>query len=263
MSSRKEELAQKRAEREEAEAAAASQQHRRRRLQMLAGAILIAAAIVVVIILVSSGGGSDNNGGGGGNASNVTGQKDTTALFAGIPQAGITLGNPKAPYTMVEFADLQCPVCGDYTKQILPTVVQKYVRTGKMKIELRLISILGPDSTKAQQYAAGVTPQNKVWNYADLFYRNQGRENSGYVTDEFLQSIAKGVPGLDVNKVNTAKNSPAAKALVTQTEQAAQTANVQGTPTFAVGKTGGTLTQIQLQSLDPAQFTAQLDQQVK
>ena len=49
-------------------------------------------------------------------------------MLAGIPQSGIHLGSPSAPVRLVEFADLQCPFCREYTLQTLPQLVQDYVR---------------------------------------------------------------------------------------------------------------------------------------
>src|SRR5947207_606368 len=106
--------------------------------------------------------------------------------FKGIPQSGRVLGRSDAPVTMVEFADLQCPFCAQYAQDALPTVVSRYIRAGKLKLELRLIAIIGPDSGKARRMAAAAQRQNRLWNFAELFYRNQGEENSGYVTDPFL-----------------------------------------------------------------------------
>src|SRR5690349_2453782 len=53
-----------------------------------------------------------------------------SARFAGLAQDGIGLGKPSAPVTLVEFADLQCPFCGDYARDVLPAVLDQYVRPG-------------------------------------------------------------------------------------------------------------------------------------
>jgi protein-disulfide isomerase len=58
--------------------------------------------------------------------------------FAGIPQDGTALGSASAPATPTEYADLQCPFCADYARDVLPAVVERYVRTGRLRLELRL-----------------------------------------------------------------------------------------------------------------------------
>src|SRR5207244_5893841 len=55
-------------------------------------------------------------------------------LFAGISEHGNVLGSPKAPATMVEYVDLQCPHCRDFEATVMPTIVQRFVRTGKLKV---------------------------------------------------------------------------------------------------------------------------------
>ena len=39
---------------------------------------------------------------------------------------------------LTEFADLQCPFCRDYAVNVLPQVIERYVRTKKLRLELRL-----------------------------------------------------------------------------------------------------------------------------
>ena len=50
---------------------------------------------------------------------------------------------------MIEFADLQCPFCRDYTLNALPAIVEEYVRPGKVKLVFAGMSFIGPDSETA------------------------------------------------------------------------------------------------------------------
>jgi protein-disulfide isomerase len=130
------------AERQEAAAA-----QRRRRLQQLGGIVLVAAAVVAVLVVISSGGGSKTTSvPAGGQAADAG---DAPALLGGLPQKGFTLGSTKAPVTLVEFNDMQCPICRDYTSAVFPTRVKKYVRTGKLRMQMQLQSFIGPDSVTA------------------------------------------------------------------------------------------------------------------
>ena len=63
------------------------------------------------------------------------------------------------------------------------------------------IAFIGPDSEKALRYVTAAGQQDRLWNVSELIYRNQGTENSGWVTNAFLRSVGAGVPGLDVDKV--------------------------------------------------------------
>jgi len=189
----------------------------------------------------------------------VPGAAAAAGLFRGIPQRLNQLGNASAPVTMIEFADLQCPFCRDYTLNALPAIVKEYVRPGKVKLVFGGISFIGPDSETALRavYAAGL--QNRLWNFADLLYRNQGEENSGWVTDGLLRAVGRSIPGLDVDAMMAARQSEEVDAAIAAMRQQAQNAQVDSTPTFFAGKTGGTLQQVAVNALTPEAFRPTLD----
>ena len=236
---------------------------RNRRLLLLGGAILAAVVVVVVAIVISQRGSDDDGGAGAPAASGGQAQQSQSAevkeLFGGIPQQGVTLGQPDAPATLIEFADLQCPFCAQYTTGALPTVIQDYVRSGRLKMQLRLLRFIGPDSERGAEVAAAATLQNKGWQYSDLFFRNQGQENSGYATDAFLEQLARETPGLDVNQLDSDLDTPPAQQLIRQAERQANQLGVSGTPTFFIQKGNGALEQLQLSSLDADSVTAAID----
>jgi protein-disulfide isomerase len=228
-----------RAQRVEHEQVAAATAARRKRLIQLGGLLAAAVVIVVVAIAVSSGGSSKKSSGAGAGGA-LQGVAATKSLIGGIPQKGITLGNANAPVTIVEFADPQCPFCKAYTLNEMPSVVQKYVRTGKAKMELRLLTFIGPDSVTAASVLASAGQQGKLWNATDLFYRNQGEENSGYVTDDFLTKVLTGA-GADAAKAIAGAGGSAASQEIAAAKTLSSRYGVTGTPTILVGPAGGDL----------------------
>jgi protein-disulfide isomerase len=257
MASREAEKRARRAEREAREAEATLAERRARRLRMLgiAGGVVL-VAVVVAIVVSSSGGGPK-----GGRQSGAADQAaEVQQLFAGVPQKGFSVGKDNAPVTLVEFGDLQCPFCKDAALGSLPTLINDYVKQGKLRIEFRNFAILGDDSVKAGRAAAGAAAQGHAWEFVDLWYRNQGQENSGYVTDAFIKRIASGVRGLDANKVVAAANDPNnTDSLRTATTEASKF-GVVSTPTFLIGKTGGTRTQLNLSNpSNPSEYKQAID----
>ncbi len=215
----------------------------KRRLAQLGGVLVLAVAVVLVAIVVSSGGGSKDKAPNPVKTGAVAGRSESSAMLAGIPQKGVTLGSPDAKVTVVEFADLQCPYCKEYSLQTLPQIVQDYVRDGKVKIEFRSLSFLGPDSVTAAKFAAGAAAQDKLWNFVDVFYFNQQEENTGYATEAFINKIASAVNGLDAAKARAHADTSGQRSL-DEADALAQKYGVTGTPTLVVGRTGGTLKKV-------------------
>jgi protein-disulfide isomerase len=255
---RKQRRAQARAERRERERAAAARA-RRRRSSMRLGAVLAAAiAVVGVLVVVSREGASETAAPAAGEA--PAGAAEVGRLFEGIPQRGTALGDPDAPVTMVEFADPQCPFCAQYNRDVLPTVVERYVRSGKVRLELRVLRFIGPDSERAAQLAVAAAGQDRLWQFVDLFYRNQGTENSGYVTEDFLRQLARATPGLDAERAMAESGSATVEDRLESAEQAAASAGIEATPSFLVGRTGGSLEPHEPSALEPDSFTGHLDE---
>jgi protein-disulfide isomerase len=211
-------------------------------------AVLGAVAVVAVLAAVVLAGGPGSDGG-------TKTTSDTSAL-KGIPQSGLALGSPKAPVTIVEFADLQCPFCAEYHRNVFPSILDRYVRTGKVRLELRLLRFLGPDSDRLARVAAAAAAQNRMWQFVGLAYDRQGQENSGYATNGFINKLAHdaGLKRLDAGA--------AAERQVQANESLAKTARVSSTPSFLIGKTGGTLRPFQPSDLTPGAFIPKIDSEL-
>jgi protein-disulfide isomerase len=160
------------------------------------------------------------------------------------------LGSPNAKVTLIEYADIQCPACRQYTETLFPTVVDEYVRTGKVKAEFRGYPFLGDDSLKGERFLLAAAEQNKMWQLMDAFYRNQGAEHSGWLTDDLIRKLASQIPGLDVDTLFARAQSDELGQAAQQSAAAAQSAGIQGTPTLLVQIGNGTPYEIQVATPD-------------
>lgn len=229
-----------------------------KRRNIIIASVAAVAVVAVAVVLIASGGGSDDKtttAAGGA----VTGQQETEELLEGIPQKGLALGDPKAPVTVLEFVDLQCPFCKQWSTGPFPEIVNEYVRTGKVRFETRTLTFIGPDSQKAAEASAAAGLQNKQWNFQDLFYFNQGQENSGFVTDAFIEKLYKAA-GVDVAKANKAReDGSATKEALASAQDGAEEYGIVSTPSFVVGKTGGPYEKIELDIANADGMKAALD----
>lgn len=188
----------------------------------------------------------------------ITGVAETEALFGGIPQDGTTLGRPDAPVTLVEYADLQCPFCAAYARDVLPTIVRDYVRTGKVRLVYRGLAFIGPDSETALRTALAAGSQHKLWNIVDLLFRNQGPENA-WIDDVVLRNVVAAT-GANTASVFSSRDSAAVTGAMAEAQRRAAADGVRGTPTFMVGRSGGALRLLQLTSLDVGAFQAAFEE---
>lgn len=259
---RKQRREQAREQRKALEEEAVASAKRKARLTQL-GIVVSAVVAIVVVILIATGGGGGTKKVAPHSAEASKTTATVNALIGGIPQNGSVLGNPNAPITLQYFGDLQCPVCKEFTLGALPPIIQKWVRTGKVKIEYRSLETATREQEefKTQQVAAlAAGKQNKMWNYIETFYHEQGEEGSGYVTESYLQGLAQQIPGLNLATWTNDRGSSELVNQVATDAQAANNAGFTGTPSFLIAKTGETPNKLEYSSLtDPTAFNAAIE----
>ncbi len=258
---RKQRRDQARAQRKALEQAELASAARRTRLTQL-GIVAAIVVVAIVAILIATGGGGSKKAVAAGSkeASGIAATVD--ALVSGVPQNGNVLGSPTAPVTLQYFGDLECPICRQFTLGALPSIIQTWVRSGKLKIEYRSLETATrePEVFKTQQVAAlAAGKQNKMWNFIELFYHEQGEEDSGYVTESYLQGLAQQVPGLNLTRWTSERNEPALANQVASDAQAASNAGFNGTPSFLIGKTGGTLSKFEGSLTSPGPWNEEIE----
>jgi protein-disulfide isomerase len=217
----------------------------------IGGGIVLVIVIAVVLAVVLGSGGSSNSSTKGLPATGsctwagaLDGACDANNLFKGIPQNKLVLGKPSAPVEMQMFIDVQCPICQRYEVDSLPTIIQKYIRTGKVQLHLQPWAFLGGAGSQSFTGRLGLiaaTFQNKGFQYAKVLYDNQGQEESGWLTSDEMARIAASVNGLDIAQWQKDVNSSTAKSVAADTDALASQKQVSGTPTIFIGPNGGQL----------------------
>jgi protein-disulfide isomerase len=182
-------------------------------------------------------------------------------LFKGIPQHGTVLGKANAPVTMVEYIDLQCPICRAFETEVMPTIIPRYVKAGEVRVIARPIAFIGPDSVRGRAAALAAARQDFFFDFTQLLYYNQGSENSGWLDDNLIRSAFASIPGLKVGAAEQARTESAISQEAHRFDSQADADKVQGTPTVLVGKTGGKLSEVV--SPDVANLSAAIRQALK
>lgn len=204
-------------------------ERRQNMIKLASAAAFLAVVVIAVLIVISQNQSSD-----GGDASSVEGAAEIERQLAGIPQQGMVLGEPNAKVTLIEFGDLQCPVCKGFAEEVIPPIIEGQIRDGEAKLDFRNFTIISEESVPAGAAAVAAGEQGRGWNFVELFYRNQGVEASGYVTDSFLRAIAEAAGVPDIDRWNSDRKSKRVVAVVEDTTEEAQQLDLGGTPSFAV-----------------------------
>ena len=234
--------------------AARTRDSRNRLYQLAALLVTVAAAAAVLVAVLGSGSTSELRPG-----RPVPGSAQTLSMLAGIPQRGESLGSPAAPITLEEFGDLQCPACAQFATEALPAIVSRYVRTGRVALVLRPLDLIGPDSRRAASMALALGQQDRMWQFVELMYRNQGLENSGYVTDTYLRALASALPSTEVGRALAQRESASVRAQLAEAKLQARAAHLASTPTFLIARAGRPAQRFSPPGLDTSSFAHALD----
>ena len=225
--------ARRKAKRQRARAAAESSQRQsptdsRRPIVVVLPALAIAAILIATAV-------AGFGAGAGGGSSRKQIDQEVTALLVGIPQRGPTLGSPDAPVTLQMFADLECPTVKRFVESYLPSIVSDWVRTGTVKLEYRSLKTDTANEHiffNQEEAALAAGRQNRMWNFALTFVRQQGEHFTEYATDAFLAHIASQVPDLSVTRWNRDRKDISLFKPVASSVHAAHVRGLRSTPSF-------------------------------
>ncbi len=204
----------------------------------LVGAALLAAMVLVGALIALGSFGGDDPASDASVVDGVRGVEETSALLDGIPQRGITLGDPQAPVTIVTFADLKCPACKTFALGPQAELIRDLVRTGQAAIELRLLAAesFGEDDRDGRTAVHNLAATDQAWPMAELVLYNQGSSAKTWIDQPLLEGFANASPLLRGATIDMA-STPASRELDEAAAFLDAKLQVPGTPTVFVRPT--------------------------
>lgn len=147
-------------------------------------------------------------------------------------------GSADAPVVIVEYSDYQCPFCSRWVQETYPAIVEKYIDTGKVRLEFRDFPLesIHPNAMAAAVAARCAGDQGDYWGMHDRLFGNQGQWSGLADPSETFQGFA-GDMGLDTAAFQACLTSGKFDAAIAQDLQAGQAAGVSGTPSFLINGT--------------------------
>jgi protein-disulfide isomerase len=153
---------------------------------------------------------------------------------------GFFLGDPAAPLQLVVYEDFQCPFCLAFTLRSEPTIVEKFVVTGKLRIEFRNLPILGQESAQAAFAAQCAADTDRFWAFhRELFLAQYDagqleREqiNVGRFSTENLVAMAGTAGIVDTAGFETCLLDTATRDAVIASVKSARDIGITSTPSF-------------------------------
>lgn len=152
---------------------------------------------------------------------------------------GYVVGSDSAPVEIIEFADFECPGCGQFATVTEPDVMSRIVATGLARFRFvdSPIPSIHPNTFAAHNAGACANAQGRFWQMHDKIFYGQN-EWSGYATrnpDRFFRRYAEEI-GLDTDAFNSCLSSRQFQPQIEANMREAARLGVGSTPTFIVGK---------------------------
>lgn len=163
----------------------------------------------------------------------------------------MTLGNPNAKVTVVEYASVACPHCAKWNEEVFPAFKAKYIDTGKINYVSREALTGEPTLANAGAMLARCAGKDKYFQVTDALYHAQASIfQTGDIRGELL-TIARAA-GMSEAQFNSCLSDENAAKSAERLDKQMKADKIQGTPTFIVngkkvgGEEGGEATLAQL-----------------
>ncbi|MFK4873391.1 MULTISPECIES: DsbA family protein [unclassified Novosphingobium] len=158
-------------------------------------------------------------------------RKQASQQLAGVrqnvetPFPGAVLGNPNGTVTMVEFSDYACGYC----RRSLPDVAELLKKNPDLRIVVRELPIIGPESPAAAKMALAAAEQGKFPQFHDAMFA------MGQVDAQSIEAAAQKA-GLDMERARKVAAGPAVEQELSRNLEIAQRLGFSGTPSWVAGE---------------------------
>ena len=150
----------------------------------------------------------------------------TELLLDGEP----VLGSSRAPLTIVEFSDFECPYCRLFHEEVLPSLQREYIDTGLVRFIHKDLPLPFHDQARPAAAAARCAgEQNRYWDLYDALFDQQNcLECKG------VEGIAAELK-IDSSALQACIQRDATQALISANLSEAELHSIRATPTFVIG----------------------------
>lgn len=149
----------------------------------------------------------------------------------------MAIGDVDAPVVLVQWTDMRCPFCAAVHRDTLPTVIQEYVDSGKVRLELNDVSFFGEESETAAVAARAAAAQDMYFEYLDAVFGAAPGTGHAELPREKLIAFAEEVGIPDIAKFTADLDDPALRTAVQTSTAEAQRLGVSAVPFFVADGT--------------------------
>lgn len=215
---------------------------RQRRLTIVATALVGVIAALVVTILTTTGGATGPRATPAGQATAAAPRTSARAsplenLARRNPGDPTALGRPDAPVVMVAYEDFRCPFCAKFSTEVAPKLRERYVATGKLRIEWRDFPIFGRQSMLAAKAARAAARQGKFWAFHDVVFAHAPERGHPEMTKAKLVRFARLAGVADIAQFKADMHDPAIARAIRRDYTQGIRIGVRSTPTFVINGT--------------------------
>ena len=157
------------------------------------------------------------------------------------PLAGRIRGSARAPVTVYEMSDFQCPFCRTFALTTFPEIDSVYIATGKVRwafVNFPLTSV-HDNALAAAEVGLCAARQNAFWRVHDLLYQHQDVWAPLKQPEAFFLTLADSAK-ISRPALLACVQAPATRETLRQEAEGAQRSGASSTPSFYIE--GGLLT---------------------
>jgi len=172
-------------------------------------------------------------------------------------------GASGARFAIVEYSDFECSFCGKYAREIYPQIIDRYVKTGKIRYYFRDYPLpIHPNAMQAALAARCAAEQGKFWEMHDSLFANQAALNANDLMSRAVEL------GLDQGRFSECFAAARYVEAIRKVSLGARQMGMNGTPAFAIGSVAAngevvTVNQVAMGADSFEEFQAALDELLK